>query len=926
MEPKRLFVIDGTAMVYRSFYAFSGHAELTLKGRSIGMIYGFLSSLFMLCRRENPDHLIVTFDTGTPTFRHKMYPEYKAQRPPMDEDLRQQLPLLYELVNLLRIPQLSMEGWEADDIMGTLAVKGEQAGMDVFLVTGDKDFYQLVNDKIKVYTLGKRQAPPTVYDRVGVEKKFGVPPEKVIDVLGLMGDSSDNIPGVPKVGPKTAIDLIKRFETLERVLESAEEIKQPKLRQNLIDFADQARFSKELVIIEKNVPLEDGQEQVPYGPMNNPESRSKLLELEFRSILETLNQIETVDIEEIEPTEESRSNDNRQYHTVTDPKSLSEMLERLNQAELVSVDTETTSLDAMQAELVGLSFSVDSGDLVESWYVSANHFVDVPEQFEALTPSTLRPDTSREQTFILNELKPFLTGDIPKTGQNLKYDMLVLACYDIEVNAVKFDTLLASHLLNPTARQHNLDALAETHLGMTKIPTKKLIGSGSKQISMADVELSQISDYACEDSDVVLRLTHLFQPKIADDNMKKILYEQEIPLIPVLVRMEKTGVKLDLDLLSQMSQQFQEEIEELIESVHDLAGMPFNMNSTQQLAHILYDKLRLPPGKKTKLGYSTNINELERLAPLHELPKKLLRYRHLAKLKSTYIDALPQLVHPITGRIHTSYHQAVAATGRLSSADPNLQNIPIRSEDGGRIRRAFIAGEPGWVIMAADYSQIELRVMAHLSGDARMIEAFHSGQDIHLSTAAWMHDMPPELITSDMRRQAKEVNFGVLYGMGEFGLSQRLHISRKRAKEFIEQYFANFPCVKGYIEEIHNNARELGYVETVMGRRRPIPDINSKNFNVRQNAKRVATNTPIQGSAADLMKLAMIAVDRALIEENYQARMLMQVHDELVFEVPPEEVKRLSERLKELMGGVWDMKVPLEVSVEHGYNWLDSHG
>ena len=364
----------------------------------------------------------------------------------------------------------------------------------------------------------------------------------------------------------------------------------------------------------------------------------------------------------------------------------------------------------------------------------------------------------------------------------------------------------------------------------------------------------------------------------------------------------------------------------LIESVHDLAGMPFNMNSTQQLAHILFDKLGLPPGRKTKLGYSTNINELERLAPLHELPMKLLRYRHLTKLKSTYIDSLPLLVHPITGRIHTSYQQAVAATGRLSSADPNLQNIPIRSEDGGRIRQAFIAGEPGWKIVAADYSQIELRIMAHLSGDSRMIEAFHSGQDIHSSTAAWMHDMPPELVTSDMRRQAKEVNFGVLYGMGEFGLSQRLNISRKRAKEFIEQYFANFPSVKGYIEEIHNFVREHGYVATMMGRRRPIPEISSKNFNVRQNAKRIATNTPIQGSAADLMKLAMIAVDRALIEENYKARMLMQVHDELVFEVPPDEVGRLSERLKELMGGVWDMKVPLEVSVEHGDNWLDSHG
>lgn len=926
MEPKRLFVIDGTALIFRSFYAFSGQTQLTSEGRNIGMVFGFLSSLFMLCKRENPDHLIITFDTSAPTFRHKMFPAYKAQRPPMDEDLAQQIPLLYELVDLLRIPQLSMEGWEADDIMGTLAVKGEKAGMDVYLVTGDKDFYQLVNDKVKVYTFGKRQAQPTVYDRDGVESKFGVPPENVIDVLGLMGDTSDNIPGVPKVGPKTAIDLIKRYGTLEKVLESAKEIKQPKLRQNLIEFADQARFSKELVIIEKNVPLEEGQEQVPFGPMNNPESRSRLKELEFRAILDTLNQIEPAEVKDKPTDKDHGAEHNKLYHTVTDPISLAGMVARMNKAELVSMDTETTSLDAMRAELVGLSFSIDNGKLIESWYVSAVHFEDVPNEFEPTPPSSLRPNSSHELVYILSVLKSFLTGDIPKTGQNLKYDMLVLSCYDIDVRSVTFDTLLASHLLDPTARQHNLDALAETHLGMTKIPTKELIGSGSKQISMADVELSQVSEYACEDTDVALRLTHIFQPKIAEAEMDKILCEQEIPLLPVLVRMEKAGVMLDFELLSQMSLQFQEEIVKLIESVHDLAGMPFNMNSTQQLAHILFDKLGLPPGRKTKLGYSTNINELERLAPLHELPMKLLRYRHLTKLKSTYIDSLPLLVHPITGRIHTSYQQAVAATGRLSSADPNLQNIPIRSEDGGRIRQAFIAGEPGWKIVAADYSQIELRIMAHLSGDSRMIEAFHSGQDIHSSTAAWMHDMPPELVTSDMRRQAKEVNFGVLYGMGEFGLSQRLNISRKRAKEFIEQYFANFPSVKGYIEEIHNFVREHGYVATMMGRRRPIPEISSKNFNVRQNAKRIATNTPIQGSAADLMKLAMIAVDRALIEENYKARMLMQVHDELVFEVPPDEVGRLSERLKELMGGVWDMKVPLEVSVEHGDNWLDSHG
>ncbi len=939
MKPKRLFIIDGSALVFRSFYAFSGQSELSFEGRNVGLVFGFLSTILSLLKREEPDHLIITFDTGAPTFRHKMFPNYKAQRPPIDEDMRQQLPLLYELIDLMNIPQLSMEGFEADDLMGTLAVQGEHADMDVFLVTGDKDFYQLVNDRIKVYTLGRQQSPIVVYDAKGVEEKFGVPPNKVIDVLGLMGDTSDNIPGVPKVGPKTAIDLIKRFGTLEDVLNSATEVKQPKLRQNLIEFADQARFSKKLVIIDKEVPMDVNEIHGTFGPVNNADIRRRLGDLKFRAILDSLDRIEPQSLIDIGSSENEAIHHLQQYHTVTDPQSLADMIERISQVEMLSIDTETTSIDAMKAELVGMSFSITSSsllpdnageeskeELITSWYVSAIHFKDVPEGFTPSTPPHLRPTVSHELAYIIDQLIPIYSGDIPKTGQNLKYDLLVLSCYDVQVNNVQFDTMIASHLLNPAARQHNLDTLAETHLGITKIPTKSLIGSGSKQITMADVELSQVSKYACEDTDVVLRLTHLFQPKIADANMNKLLKEQELPLIPILTRMEKTGVALDLKLLNDMSKQFQLEISNLIESVHDLAGMPFNLNSTQQLAHILYDKLGLPTGRKTKSGYSTNIDELERLAPIHDLPRQLLRYRHLAKLKSTYIDALPQLIHPITGRVHTSYHQAVTATGRLSSSDPNLQNIPIRSEDGGRIRKAFIAGEDGWLILAADYSQIELRIMAHLSGDARMIEAFHSGQDIHRSTAAWMHDMPPELITSDMRRQAKEVNFGVLYGMGDFGLAQRLGIGRKRAKEFIDQYFANFPSVKGYIDEIHNQLRETGYVETMMGRRRPIPDIYSKNYNIRQNAKRVATNTPIQGSAADLMKRAMIAVDNALMTEGFQARMLMQVHDELVFEVPPNEVETLSARLKELMGNVWKMKVPLDVSIESGINWLDSHG
>ena len=881
------------------------------------MVFGFLSTLMMMIRRENPDLMALTFDTGAPTFRHKKYDLYKANRPPMDEDLRSQLPLLYEIIDLLNIPQLSKKGWEADDIMGTLGKKGEEAGLEVFHVTGDKDFYQLVTDKVKVYSLPRSGEAPKIYDPQGVKEKFGVLPERVIDVLGLMGDTADNIPGVPKVGPKTAIELINRFGSIEDVLAAAGQITKPKLRENLQTYADQARMSYDLAVIDIDTPLDVVPTDLTWGPLNNPEVRKKFSELEFSSILNTLNSLEP----QYGVTEEKKRTVS--YHSVTNPAELQEMIEKIKNAELLSFDTETTSLDSMQAELVGLSFATHEGS---AWYVSCNHFKDVPGDFKPPLTPKLRPEISNEIAYVLEKLKPLLTDEnLPKTGQNLKYDMLVLACYDLDLKGVAFDTMIASHLLDSSIRQHNLDALAERHLHIVKIPTTALIGSGSKQISMSDVTLEEITVYACEDADVALQLTNLFNPQIKDKGLDKLLEEQEIKLIPVLLRMEKTGVKLDTGLLSEMSDQFSVEIAELGQTVHDLAGVSFNLNSTQQLAHVLYEKLGLPPGKKTKSGFSTNINELERLAPLNELPAKLLRYRHLTKLKSTYIDALPALIHPLTGRVHTSYSQSIAATGRLSSTNPNLQNIPIRSEDGGRIRRAFIAGEEGWKIISADYSQVELRIMAHLSGDQLLIDAFKQGLDIHRTTAAWMYDMPPGLIDNDMRRHAKEVNFGVLYGMGDFGLAQRLGISRKRAKEFIEQYFSKFSRVKEYIDEVHEKARIDGYVETMMGRRRPLPEIHAKNFQIRQNAHRIAINTPIQGSAADLIKRAMIKLDDEMLLRKFEARMLMQVHDELVFEAPAEEVEALTECLKDVMTHAMELDLPLEVGVAHGENWLDAH-
>jgi len=923
---KRLFLIDGSALIHRAFHSFSGRSQLSSRGRDVSMVYGFLNTVVMVLRREKPDYILFTFDTAAPTFRHKMYDLYKANRPPMDPLMRDQIPLLYELIDLLRLPRLEMEGYEADDIIGTLSKRGAEAGLEVIIVSGDKDFYQLVNEQVKVYTLD-RTGQANIYDPLGVEEKFGVPPDKVIDVLALMGDTADNVPGVPKVGEKTAVDLIKRFGDFDTVLASADKVSQPKLKENLVLYADQARLSRELVIIDTNVPMEIQPLGLTFGPLNNQQARAKLLDLEFRSILNQLDQLEPESLVFDLPTlVKDEPKQKRDYRIVANPQELDEMISRLTTAKLLALDTETTSLDAMLGELVGLSFAVRENDSVVAYYVTVNHFTDIPAQYVQPEPPYLRPACSRNTAYILSRIAPLLANpSIPKCGQNLKYDLLVLSCYGVSVEGVVCDTLLASQILDSGARQHNLDFLSETHLGVRKIPTSHLIGSGSKQITMDQVALEEIAEYAAEDADCALRLAELFMPRIAGEGYSKLMAEQELPLLPLLVKIERTGFALDLELLKSMSVEFQTEMDKILIEVQETVGFPFNLNSTQQLADILYNRIGLPVGRKTKFGYSTDNDELERLAALHTLPRQILRNRHLAKLKSTYLDALAGLIHPITGRVHTSYTQTMTATGRLSSSDPNLQNIPIRTEDGGRIRRAFIAGEPGWKIISADYSQIELRIMAHLSSDSRMIEAFKGGEDIHRATASWMFDIPAGLITGDMRRQAKEVNFGVLYGMGEFGLADRLGISRKRAKEFIEQYFANFPSVKGYIEEIHNNAREKGYVETMMGRRRPIPEINASNFNIRQNALRVATNTPIQGSAADLMKGAMLAVDRMMTAKGYKARMLLQVHDELVFEAPPDEVKPLTESLRQVMSSVWKLKVPLEVGIGVGDNWLDAH-
>jgi len=949
----RLFLFDGSALIFRSFHAFAGRSSLTSRGMDVGMVYGFLSSLLSVIRREKPDLLALCFDTGAPTFRHKQYDAYKANRPPLDEGIRAQLPLLREVIDLMNIPQLFLEGFEADDIIGTLAKQAGRQSHEVFIVSGDKDFLQLVDANVRIYRLptGRSGDAPEVIAPEHVEGKFGVPAEQVIEVLALMGDSADNVPGVPGVGEKTAVQLIKQYGTVETVLQHALEIEKPKLRESLVNFADQARLSRELVIIDTNVPLDLTPDQLLFGPVNNEHIRRRLIDLEFRNILTQIDTLAGVgrqpahdlfSVGNVDATgrDESLPKEQRDYYLVRDKHGLDDLIGKLSACQgtgnavkmieegdydgkIVAIDTETTGLDSMRAELVGMSFSFGEG---EAYYIAANAFEGVPVAYTPPPPPRLRPNITRELAYLLDRLQPFYSNSkIAKSGQNLKYDWLVLSCYDVVLEGVVFDTMLASHILDSSARQHGIDHLSEVHLGLRKIPTSSLIGSGSKQISMADAPVESVSEYACEDADAALKLTNLFLPRIKSQGFNELLYHQELPLMAVLLKMEKTGVALDLKLLAELSEEFRREAERLVDEVHELAGFPFNLNSTQQLADVLFNKLGLPPGKKTKTGFSTDVDELERLAPVHELPAKLLRYRHLTKLKSTYIDALPLMIHPITRRVHTSFNQTIAATGRLASTDPNLQNIPIRSEDGGRIRKAFIPGEPGWKILSADYSQIELRIMAHLSGDERLRSAFTSGMDIHRATAAWMFGIEPAEVTSDMRRQAKEVNFGVLYGMGDFGLAQRLGITRSRAREFIEAYFGQFSRVKTYIDEIIAEVRKNEYVMTIMGRKRPMPDINAKNFNIRSMAERIAVNTPIQGSAADLIKLAMLDVQKMLDTEGFRARMLLQVHDELLFETPKDEVERLSARLREVMAGAMEFSVPIEVGVGSGDTWLDAH-
>ncbi|MFH1007340.1 MAG: DNA polymerase I [Candidatus Latescibacterota bacterium] len=898
-EDRRLFLIDGSALAYRSFFAFIRNPLINSKGENTSAPMGFAHSLLKLIRAEKPAYIAVVFDKGAPTFRHEKYAEYKATRQKMPEAMRESIPRIHELVRAMGIVEMGLNGFEADDLIGTLARLGSEAGMETTIVSGDKDFMQLVSPTVRLINPKKGEDAEEI-GAEGVRARFGVGPDRVTDVMGLMGDTSDNVPGVPGVGEKTAIALIQEYGDLEGVLAHAADVRRKNIRENLIAHADQARLSKELVTICTSAPVALDEAQLKYEGFDIEALTALLRELEFDQLLR-----------EITPAQIERE---ATYHTVSEA-ALGDLIARIRAQGSCAVDLETTSVDAMRAEIVGISLALKP---YEAYYIPVGH--------RALSLFQEPDARNVPLSHALEELRPILEdAGIEKFGQNVKYDTTILCRYGICPEGFSFDTMIASYVVDPSGRRHNLDALSLSYLNHKMIPISDLIGKGQKEISFAYVPIEEATTYSGEDAEVVLRLKEKLEPELGQRGLTALFGELEMPLMAVLRRMEMNGVAVDVPFLAGMSSEWDGELEVLTAKIYDAAGEEFNINSTKQLAHILFEKLALPVKKKTKTGYSTDVEVLEDLAREHELPRILLEYRQLAKLKSTYADALPKLVNPETGRIHTSFNQTVTATGRLSSSDPNFQNIPIRTEIGRKIRRAFVAGEANWLILDADYSQIELRIMAHLSEDVTLISAFQNEEDIHTKTASLVFGVPPESVDAELRRQAKTINFGIIYGMGPFGLARRLDIGISEAREFIEVYFAQYPGVKTYTDRMIQEAREQGYVTTMLGRRRYLPEIASANRQMREFAERTAVNTPVQGTSADLIKRAMIHIHRRLSSEHLRTKMILQVHDELVFEVPKDELDLVRALVVSEMESALALSVPVKVDVGVGENWLDAH-
>ncbi len=923
MNKKKLFLIDAYALIYRSYYAFIKNPRINSKGMNTSAIFGFVNSLEDVLKREQPTHVAVAFDPKGPTFRHEAFEAYKAQREETPEVIRQSVPIIKQIIEAYHIPILEVPYYEADDVIGTIAKQAQKDGFDVFMMTPDKDYGQLVDQHIFMY----RPKFGGDYEILGVpeilEKYQITSTQQVIDLLGLMGDTADNIPGCPGIGEITAQKLLKTFGNIENLLAHTDQLKGAQ-KKKIEGAVEQIKFSKFLATIKTDVPVTFDAEACKQKEPDKETLVQLFTDLEFRNFIQRLNgeakseskpsamplQFDLFSTVEEQPapttTLASINTVAHTYHVAETAEQQEELCKLLSTQTAFAFDTETEGLDPLNAPLVGMSFAIQEH---EAWYVP------VPAEKEAAMKCI-----ERFKVVLVDK-------NIHKIGQNIKFDILALRKYNVNVGGPLFDTMIAHYLLNPELR-HGMDYLAETYLHYQPVPIEQLIGSkGKKQGSMRDVPLEEIKEYAAEDADVTLQLKHYFEPLLQKEGVDDLFYQMEMPLIYVLAEMEAAGVKVDTDALKSSSLELTNQLAELTKEIHELAGCEFNINSTRQVGEVLFDKLQLDTkAKKTKSGgYSTSEEVLEKLRSKHPIIDKLLAYRGIKKLLSTYIDALPELINPQTGKIHTSYNQAVTATGRLSSTNPNLQNIPVRDELGREIRKAFIADNDDCIFFSADYSQIELRIMAHLSGDPHMIEAFCDGEDIHAATAAKIYGIEPSEVTSDMRRKAKTANFGIIYGISVFGLAERLNIPRGEAKELIDGYFKTYPQIRAYMDESIRIAKEKGYVETIFKRKRFLPDINSHNAIVRGYAERNAINAPIQGSAADIIKLAMIHIHQRFEEEHLKSRMILQVHDELNFNVWKEELEQVKAIVIDCMEHVMELRVPLIADYGEGLNWLEAH-
>jgi DNA polymerase-1 len=927
MSDKRLFLLDGHALVYRAHYAFIARPLINSKGQNTSAIAGFLRALWDLMQSQQPTHLAVSFDTSAPTFRHEMYEPYKANREEQPEDISLAIPYIHEILKAFKIPIVTLDGYEADDVIGTLAKQAEDEGYKVYMVTPDKDFGQLVSENVFLYKPSRQGNGVEIMGVDEILEKWNIERvDQVVDMLGLQGDSVDNIPGIPGIGPKTAAKLLALYDSVEGLIENTDKLK-GKQKERVEEFAEQGLLSKTLARIDTKAPIQFDADQFILEPFDRERLSEIFRELEFRTLAKTILGEEekqqapdlfssakqatpsapgrkappahSVATKNIESTEHN-------YLLVDEPEARRELIQQLKAQKILCFDTETTDINPNFAELVGISFAVEPH---KAWYLPV-------------------PKDREKALKILEEFRPVFENDsITKIGQNIKYDIIVLKWYGIKVSGPLFDTMIAHYLLEPELR-HNMNYMAETYLKYQPVSIETLIGKGKKQLSMRDVPLEKVVDYAAEDADITLQLKEYLEPEVKKEGLEKLFEEIEIPLVNVLAELEYNGVNIDSGYLEKYSAELEQSIHDLEKNIHKEAGLQFNIASPKQVGEVLFDKMKIPyRWRKTKSGqYSTNEEKLTELAQEHPFVEEILKHRGLTKLKSTYVDALPRLVNPKTGRIHSSFNQALAATGRLSSNNPNLQNIPVRTPEGRRIREAFIPRDEDHILLAADYSQIELRLIAEISKDEAMLEAFQNGQDIHRATAARVFDVPFEEVSREQRYRAKTVNFSIIYGAGSTNLSRQLEIPRSEAKGLIDQYFRQYSGLKKYMEEVVQSAREKGYVTTILGRRRQLRDINSRNGIIRSNAERMAINTPIQGSAADMIKVAMIRIHEELKTQKLHSKMILQVHDELVFDARKDELDRLKPIIeKEMKEAIPELSVPILVEMGEGKNWLEAH-